>query len=329
MMESNNGQGKSAMRPGTESVDFVIPHMGRPEMLAATIASVLAQTGVDRVASITVVTKNDSLLEIEPHEKLQLVYAPEATSISDQRNRGVLLGQAPLIAFLDADIQLAENWLQTCTEELEQKPNRVLVSAMQKQSANAGRVERLRTALSNVSLDEAVQFLPGRNLLVKRSANNAVGGFPEHLQTCEDYYYTEKLSRLGELYYTSRTDYIHLGEDKTLQQTFSKEIWRSEYNLRSLAGRTVPLREWPSILLPFWMLLAFIVLITGFYAKVALVAGIIMLLLPAVLYSARLYLKPANGLPFHFLLLFYLVYFLARAAGTVMGTRLMLTRTFA
>lgn len=312
-----------------DAVDFVIPHMGRPEMLAATIASVLAQTRVDRVASITVVTKNHRPLDIEAHEKLHVLYAPEASSISDQRNRGVLLGQAPLIAFLDADIQLADNWLKTCAEELAKKPGRVLVSAMQKQSANAGRVERLRTALSNVSLDEAVQFLPGRNLLVKRSAHNAVGGFPEHLQTCEDYYYTEKLSRLGELYYTSRTEYIHLGEDKTLSQTFTKEIWRSEYNLRSLSGRTVPPREWPSILLPFWMLLGFIVLLTGFSSKMTLVAGICMLLTPAILYSARLYFKPSNNLPFYFLWLFYLVYFLARAAGTVMGVRLMLKRNFA
>ncbi|AFP31142.1 glycosyltransferase [Marinobacter sp. BSs20148] len=312
-----------------DTVDFVIPHMGRPEMLVATVASVLAQTGVDRVASITVVTKNHSPLDIEAHEKLHVVYAPEASSISDQRNRGVALGQAPLIAFLDADIQLAVDWLQTCAEQLAQKPSRLLVSAMQKPSANAGRVEQLRTALSNVSLDETVQFLPGRNLLVKRSAHNAVGGFPGHLKTCEDYYYTEKLSRLGELYYTSRTEYIHLGEDKTLRQTFTKEIWRSEYNLRSLSGRTVPLREWPSILLPFWMLLAFIVLLTGFYSRMALAAGIFMLLTPSILYSARLYLKPSNNLPFHFLLLFYLVYFLARTAGTVMGIRLMLKRTFA
>jgi glycosyltransferase involved in cell wall biosynthesis len=312
-----------------DTVDFVIPHMGRPEMLVATVASVLAQTGVDRVASITVVTKNHSPLDIEAHEKLHVVYAPEASSISDQRNRGVALGQAPLIAFLDADIQLAVDWLQTCAEQLAQKPSRLLVSAMQQPSANAGRVEQLRTALSNVSLDETVQFLPGRNLLVKRSAHNAVGGFPGHLKTCEDYYYTEKLSRLGELYYTSRTEYIHLGEDKTLRQTFTKEIWRSEYNLRSLSGRTVPLREWPSILLPFWMLLAFIVLLTGFYSRMALAAGIFMLLTPSILYSARLYLKPSNNLPFHFLLLFYLVYFLARAAGTVMGIRLMLKRTFA
>ncbi|PTB99105.1 dolichyl-phosphate mannose synthase [Marinobacter sp. Z-F4-2] len=309
-----------------DTVDFVIPHMGRPEMLRETVRSVLAQSSVEQVASITVVTKNEKQLPLESHDKLNIVYAPDAATISEQRNRGVSSGSAPLIAFLDADIGLAADWLAVCCDLMAENSKRVLVSAMQKSSESAGRVERLRTALSNVTLDAPVQFLPGRNLLVKRSAHEQVGGFPEHLQTCEDYFYTEKLSRLGELYYTSRTHYVHLGEDKSLKQTFIKEIWRSEYNLLSLAGRKVPLREWPSILLPFWMLLAFVVLVAGIQSQPWALVGAIMLMVPACLYSARLYRKPSNDQPLSFLLLFYTVYFLARAAGTVKGTRLLLKR---
>jgi len=309
-----------------EAVDFVIPHMGRPEMLEATVHSILAQTCPDRVATITVVTKNPQKLPLASHEKLQIVYAPRASSISEQRNIGVARGRAPLIAFLDADIELADNWLDVCTRLLAEKAGRVLVSAMQKHSANAGRVERLRTALSNVSLDQPVQFLPGRNLLLKRSAHEKTGGFPEHLQTCEDYYYTEKLSSFGELYYTSQTHYVHLGEDTSLRQTFTKEIWRSEYNLLSLRGRKVPLREWPSILLPFWMVLGAIILIMGLQASFWAIVGLVMLIVPASLYSTRLYLQSSNDQPLPFLLIFYTVYFLARAAGTLQGTRLFLTR---
>jgi glycosyltransferase involved in cell wall biosynthesis len=309
-----------------DTVDFVIPHMGRPEMLQETVRSILAQTHIERIESITVVTKNEHRLPLAEHDKVNVLYAPDATSISDQRNRGVEIGRAPLIAFLDADIGLAEDWLEVCADLLAEKNDRVLVSAMQKNSNNAGRVERLRTALSNVTLDVPVQFLPGRNLLVRRSAHEQAGGFPEHLQTCEDYFYTEQLSRLGELYYTSRTHYVHLGEDKTLWQTFTKEIWRSEYNLVSLAGRTVPLREWPSILLPFWMVLGFAVLFAGIYARPLLAAGAIILIVPACLYSARLYTKPSNDQALPFLFTFYEVYFVARAVGTLKGTPLLLKR---
>lgn len=309
-----------------DMVDFVIPHMGRLELLKATVRSILAQSRIDRVASITVVTRNQGPLPLESHEKLNVIYATDAASISEQRNRGVAAGKAPLIAFLDADIGLAHDWIAVCSDLLLEKTERVLVSSMQKSSEGAGRVERLRTALSNVILDKPVQFLPGRNLLVKRSAHEQVGGFPEHLQTCEDYFYTEKLSKLGELFYTSQTHYVHLGEDKTLRQTFTKEIWRSEYNLFSLAGRTIPIREWPSILIPFWMVVGFIVLFAGIYSRYWVIVGVIMLVMPACLYSARLYKQQSNDQPLSFLLSFYTVYFMARAAGTVKGTKLLLKR---
>ncbi|WP_266097039.1 glycosyltransferase [Marinobacter salinisoli] len=295
-------------------------------MLVATLDSIFAQNCPERIATITVVTKNESRLPVSRHEKLTIIQVPGAATISEQRNIGVAAGRAPLIAFLDADIRLAGDWLETCTALLAEKSGRVLVSAMQKSSDNAGRVERLRTALSNVSLDKPVQFLPGRNLLVTRSAHDKVGGFPEHLQTCEDYVYTEKLSRLGELYYTSQTYYVHLGEDRTLRQTFTKEIWRSESNLSSISGRTLPLREWPSILLPVWMLLGLVVTVLGFYSQTAFLIGLIMLLLPILLYGGRLYVQQSNHEPLHFLVLFYSVYFVARAAGTVKGARLLLRR---
>ena len=134
-----------------DTVDFVIPHMGRPEMLRSTVCSILAQTSVERVASITVVTKNKNQLPLDAHDKLNILYAPDAASISEQRNRGVAAGSAPLIAFLDADIELADDWLEVCLGLMAEKKDRLLVSAMQKSSEGAGRVERLRTALCNVS----------------------------------------------------------------------------------------------------------------------------------------------------------------------------------
>ncbi|MDP5130420.1 MAG: glycosyltransferase family 2 protein, partial [Paraglaciecola sp.] len=148
----------------------------------------------------------------------------------------------------------------------------------------------------------------------------------EHLQTCEDYFYTEKLAELGELYYSADTHYIHLGEDQSLGQTFQKEIWRSEFNLKSLAGRHVPLREWPSIVLPFWMLGCFLLLLSGLFLPVVIVPALILLLLPVLLYGVRLYRLPANEVNLPFILGFYAVYFIARAIGTLVGLRFFMHR---
>ena len=80
-----------------DTVDFVIPHMGRPEMLQETVRTILAQTRIEQVESITVVTKNEHRLPLVEHDKLNILYAPDAASISDQRNRGVAAGRAPLV----------------------------------------------------------------------------------------------------------------------------------------------------------------------------------------------------------------------------------------
>ena len=101
-----------------------------------------------------------------------------------------------------------------------------------------------------MSVDEPVKFLPGRNLFLKREVFTRIGGFPEHLVTCEDYWFTELASRQGPLWYTSETNYLHLGEDRNYADMFKKEIWRGQSNLISIRGRQIPPDEWPSFIVP-------------------------------------------------------------------------------
>lgn len=307
-------------------VDFVIPHMGRPEMLVTTLESIFAQQQAQCIGLVVVVTKNSEPLALPEHPKLRVLYRPDAGSISEQRNLGAAEGQSPWLAFLDADIQLSPDWLATCLALMAEKPSRVVVTAMQKDSDNAPVTEQIRTVLSNTKVEQVVQYLPGCNLFLRRQSHQAVGGFPEHLQTCEDSYYTERLGQMGELFCTARTYYIHLGEDKSLLQSFRKEIWRSEFNLTSLRGRKVPLREWPSILLPFWVLLAFLGVLAAVLKPVLLAPAVLLLFLPVVLFSLRLYRSPQNQVGLRYLLLFYTVYFAARAIGTLAGVRFFLMR---
>lgn len=305
----------------TPRVDFVIPHMGRTELLLATLDSIRQQSVGGCIARIMVVTKNKEPLPLIEDPRVEVLYRPEAGTISEQRNIGAAAGNAEVMAFLDADIGLADDWLAQCLALLFNRPGTALVSAKQALPDNPTPVERLRVTLSNAATDTPVQFLPGRNLLLRRADHDRVGGFPEHLQTCEDYYYTEQVSRLGQLYYTSATYYYHLGEDKTLSQTFRKEIWRSEYNLKSLSGRRVPLREWPSILLPFWVALFSVLTALVVVNPPVGLAALGLALVPAGLYGLRLLRLRPPALEWWFPLLFYAVYFWARALGTVTGIR--------
>ena len=129
------------------------------------------------------------------------------------------------------------------------------------------------------------------------------------------------VNQLGDLYYSSKANYVHLGEDKDFDEMYRKEIWRGQSNLQSLKGRQISLREIPSFVIPIGILLLLIVfgiaLISG-YPGFALVA-LSLAVAPLILYTLRLYRIARNTTSFADVLKFYLYYFPARALGTLGG----------
>ncbi|NTS78272.1 glycosyltransferase family 2 protein [Catenovulum sp. SM1970] len=311
-----------------KKVSFIIPHKGRLEMLSQTVLSILNLDYHLSAIEVIVVSQNERLDASEiidkntnGFEQVQVFLRKEGGTISASRNFGVTRASGEYLAFLDADIDLSSNWLNIMFEKLAEKPDRKLVSAYQICHQDAPELEKLRTELSNFDVDQAVSFLPGRNLFLTRDTFDKVNGFPEHLITCEDYYFTDKVNELGELFYTTDASYVHLGEDKEWGQLFDKEIWRGQSNLKSLKGRSIPVREYPSLLVPLWVFLFGLgAIIALFFGNIpAVVSNLVAVLLPVFAYSYRLFSKTEARLSFYLISKFYSIYFVARAIGTVMG----------
>lgn len=306
-------------------ISFIIPHKGRQEFLIQTLESIIAQNFDTSPFEILVITQNESLAIAEHVNSnqipIKIFFQSPDNTISALRNYGVTQAEGEYLAFLDADVQLSNNWLSCMINTLNEKTERKLVSAAQINSQNAPPLEQIRTALSNAELDCNVNFLPGRNLFLTRDVFNEVKGFPEHLITCEDYYFTDQVHQLGKLYYTSAASYVHLGEDKQYNEMYKKEIWRGQSNLQSIKGRKIPLREIPSFIIPIGL---FILCLIGVLATISnnpvlTVISFILLLIPVGLYSARLYHLTNKKVSFWHVFKFYLIYFPARAFGTLGG----------
>jgi len=306
-------------------VSFIIPHKGRFEMLTQTIGSISKQACDLHNIEVIVVSQTpeiqqQTLLE-SPSFKLTLCIRPESDTISALRNYGVTQAKGQYIAFLDADVWLSSNWTQQMITELAADPDRIISSAMQRCDDNAPPLEHIRTSLSNAKIDTDVAFLPGRNLFLRKTSFDKIGGFPEHLITCEDYFFTDKAAKLGKLFYTSAATYIHLGEDKAYKAMFDKEIWRGQSNLQSISGRNIPLREWPSFIAPlacvFMFSLALLLLVFG-QLSWALWAFLVAAF-PIFVYSLRLFALANRKINFISIVKFYVCYFPARAIGTVLG----------
>ena len=306
------------------TTSFIIPHKGREEMLIQTLKSIANQTAQPNTYEVIVVSQNSdcsqTLNELTKSMHLRVIYNDVENTISHSRNLGASAATGEYFAFLDADVYLATDWLEVMHTTLNAQ-NAALVSAMQIDSVDAPPLEKIRTALTNADLDTQVSFLPGRNLFLHRSTFLKAGQFPEHLMTCEDYYFTDKVNNIGRLYYTSHTHYVHLGEDKAFFPMWKKEVWRGQSNIASLKGRKIPIREWPSFIAPFvvtgGLLFACLALIFTQYEAATFL--VICMLVVMLLYTARLKKLAGKKVSIIHCALFYLLYFPARAIGTVLG----------
>ncbi len=310
------------------STVFVIPHKGRSEYLRQTLQSIAEQVSYSGSIEVVIVTKELSL-DIDPtidnaNENgipvSVLNVGPDLT-ISSQRNLGVASSSSDHLAFVDADISLAPNWLATMQQLLYATAGRVIVSAVQHCSETSTALEVIRTDQVNVQIDTDLKHMHGRNLFMRRAHFEAIVGFPEHLMTCEDYYFTGQAATLGSLYNSSQSSYVHLGEDKLLMPMFFKEIWRGASNLQSIEGRAIGFHELPSFLVPIWMVLFFLAtllsLFKGTFAVLAI--SVFCFLVPPTMYSFRLKHLTHSSAGMLDMIIFYGVYFTSRGIGMFIG----------
>ncbi|MEQ3652777.1 MAG: glycosyltransferase family 2 protein [Glaciecola sp.] len=320
-----SGGGPSMIEVNPKCCSFIIPHYGREKMLVETIESLhrlKTQDDVNELEAI-IVTKNDTLdfdfTPLQDKLTIKVIHAPMDITISAQRNIGFQSASGAVVGFLDADIELAPNWLSQLYPML--NDNTKLVSAVQVASDGASPLEILRTELSNAHVDCTVEFLPGRNLLMKRETFIESGGFPEHLVTCEDYVFTQKVGEQGDLYYTTASTYVHLGEDKVFSEMAKKEIWRGQSNLASLNGRKIGLSEYPSFIAP--PMFTFGLVFALMFSLLSLPSLALFSLLASLgvlsLYTLRLYRLARPKISLFTVIKFYALYFPARTWGTILG----------
>ncbi|MBU1003130.1 MAG: glycosyltransferase [Proteobacteria bacterium] len=153
-------------------------------------------------------------------------------TIAALRNAGAHVTTAPVLAFLDADMLVPNDWLEKAAGRFGTGYSGALGFA-ERVPDDASWVGRVWGNRSDAPLtDLATDFLPGRNILVSREAFEAVDGFDETLITCEDKDFTYRLSEASRCVLRSpATTVIHLGYEKSLMEFIKKEFWRQSTTL--------------------------------------------------------------------------------------------------
>lgn len=138
---------------------------------------------------------------------LKVVDASAVPGASHARNVGARAARAPLLAFVDADDEVADDWLDRIVSAL--GSHAAVASRFDKERLNPPKLRATRDLAQEKGLGghNYAAFLPhagGSGLAVRRAVHEAIGGFDERLLRLEDTDYCWRLQLAGhELHFES------------------------------------------------------------------------------------------------------------------------------
>jgi cellulose synthase/poly-beta-1,6-N-acetylglucosamine synthase-like glycosyltransferase len=233
-------------------ISFVIPVRNAADHLPRCLASIAAAIAAAAEAEIVVVDNgsSDNSAGIARHLGARVVERPGLT-VGACRNAGAADSRGDVLAFVDADNEIAAGWLHAC------------LGAFQEQGVGAAGfpyeapadptwVQRMYDALRDKPAHRGdVDWLAAGNLAVRRAVFERIGGFDERLEACEDVQLCQSVRSAGyRVVSEPGMESVHHGDPQTLAHLFFGELWRGRDNLRVSLRGPWTLRTLPSALLP-------------------------------------------------------------------------------
>jgi glycosyltransferase involved in cell wall biosynthesis len=248
-------------------VSFVIPVLNGAADIARCLHSILALQALDEPYEVLVMDNGSTDHTPEIVEALGFdCHIVPKVHVSALRNRGVALAQGEYIAFVDADVELTPHWIRHGLAAL-RAPGIVACGCFPRVPPQATWVQRTwdvhQRGKTRDSVPRPVAWLPSMNLLVRRDAFLAIGGFNESLETTEDVDLCYRLGQYGTILCTPAMQAIHWGEAPDLRIFWRKEVWRALGSLKGIVAHGLRWDELPSLGYPLYMLLGVCGLVVG------------------------------------------------------------------
>lgn len=171
--------------------------------------------------------------------------------VAELRNIGVRQATAPVLAFIDADHEIAREWVTTALEVL-RDPTVHMTGALCVPPPDGTWVQRgygFLRARPNTARD--VDWLGSGNMVVRRDAFERARGFDASLEASEDVDLCHRiLAAGGRIVSDPRLLNIHYGDPTTVSALFRGERWRGRDNLRVSFRRPIVWSNLPSAVAP-------------------------------------------------------------------------------
>jgi Glycosyl transferase family 2 len=310
-------------------VSFVIPVKNDARRLRDCLASI-RRNQYETAAFEIVVADNGSTDETPDVARAAgaRVFSWPGPRVSELRNRGAAEARGGILAFVDADHEIASGWITAAVEALSREKTGAAGALYT--APNPGTwVQRLYGALRGRTRGSSdVLWLGSGNLAVKREVFQAIGGFDASLEACEDVDFCQRLRGAGwRLVGDERLESVHLGDPPTLAALFRAERWRGRDNLRVSLRGPLTIGDLPSLMIPIIDLLAALTMLVaialwplvGARLLTVALANLLIVVLLSCLRAARIVTRAGRLGPLTILQAFLVAftYDIARAAALV------------
>ena len=204
------------------------------------------------------------------------VYIQPDLTIAGLRNYGADVARGDVVAFLDADVVVAPEWLRNGVAVL-QEVGVGCAGCSPDIPVNSTWVERIWSLHGCSRPDKCDrEWIASMNLLVWKRCFDEINGFNVNLRTCEDVDFGYRFTKNYRIVSDKKIKAVHFGEAKTLLQLFKKESWRGISNFHGIQSHGIILKEMPSHILAtyyFLLLTCFpLMALKGLYVACAMVA---------------------------------------------------------
>lgn len=249
-------------------VSFIIPCYNEREYVTGCIASIAGQLADPESFEVIVVDNGsrDDTREVAASLGAR-VLLNERRGAAASRNLGAGAARGELLAFVDADCLLDQQWLPTLSAHLASRGIAAAAAPAVPVEAGMTWVEKawaeafVCMARRSPAGVNSVSNLASSNLLIVKSYFHEVGGFDEALLSCEDYDLSQRLLKHGRLLLDENITVAHLRESKTLAELFQREVARGRFSLRCFIKNGCRLRELMSTAIPAANLMLFFALL--------------------------------------------------------------------